>query len=352
MYRLLTYLLLLFICTANCVSPYDFDPGYTGKFLVVNGGINQLDSINKIRLTLSTAYESYSNARPVEGVDILLVNSKNESEPFYYIDEGWYYHFGQVVKVEAGESYHIEISYLSRKYKTDSQVVPHPITPDSISYISGFKDVTNRNGSVITVESIDIFINTPINVNDETSYLRWKVDESWSFVERQCGPMHIPKVCYINRELSLDEIYIYSSENVSGEYLPQNLVAEKIYPERIEFTARHYFNVVQLAIDKNAYEYWEKVVQLANPDGDIFDLPPAPLSGNVYNINDPDEVVLGYFEVASKSIARKILYRNDIDPLHVPNKEYLCSYWGGYWEVCCNCLRIEDSSLERPEYWE
>ena len=82
----------------------------------MNGGINQLDNINKIRLTLSTPYETYSNAIPIESAEIVLFNSKNESEPFYYEGEGWYAHDGGIVSVEVGESYHIEIDYLNKKY--------------------------------------------------------------------------------------------------------------------------------------------------------------------------------------------------------------------------------------------
>ncbi len=351
-HRFLSYLLLAFLCSTNCVSPYDFDPGYAGSFLVVNGGINQLDNVNRIRLTLSAPYQRFSNTSPIESAEIFLFNSKNESEAFNYESDGWYVHFGGKVDVKTGECYHIEISYLNKKFRTDPQMMPSPVTPDSISYISGLRDITNNNGRVITVESIDIFINTPINVSSETSYLRWKVDETWLLAERQCGPLHIPKACFINQELNNDEIYIYSSEKNSGNYLPRQLIAEKIYPKKIEFSSKHFFNATQLTIDKKAFEYWQKVVQLANPDGNIFDLPPAPLRGNVYNINDEDEIVLGYFEVAGKSIARRILYKNDILPLWVPQKDYLCRYDGGFWEACCNCLLLENSTTERPDYWE
>lgn len=352
MYRLLTYILLLFASSVNCVSPYNYEPEEVGSFLVVSGGINQLDAVNRIRLTWSTPYQTYSNARAIEGAQIVLVNSKNESEPFYYEEEGWYAHYGAQVPIQVGESYHIEIENLGKRYRTDIQTVPEPILADSISYHVGFNEFVNKNGSVITNEIIEVFINTPINVGGEISYLRWKTDESWSLAERSCHPLATPKVCYVNDPISIDQIFIYSTENISGDYLPQKLVGDKINPKRIEFLSKHYFNVSQLTLNKKTYEYWEKVVQLANPDGDIFDLPPAPLPGNVYNVDNKNEIVLGYFEVTGKSITRKALYRNDIDPLRVPDKDYLCSYWGGYGPICCNCLLLDGSTLERPDYWD
>lgn len=352
MHRFLTYILLIFISNVNCVSPYDYEPKEFGSFLVVSGGINQLDKVNRIRLTWSTPYQTNSNARAIEGAAIILVNSKNESEPFYYEGEGWYAHYGTQVQVIVGESYHIEIELLGDHYRTDNQKVPEPIVADSISYRAGYKDFINNNGNAITNEIIEVFINTPINAGNETSYLRWKVDESWSLAERSCNPIAIPKVCYVESPLSIDQIFIYSTENISGSYLPEKLVAEKINPRSIEFLSRHYFSVHQLSIDKQTYEYWDKVVQLANPNGDIFDLPPAPLQGNVYNVDNKNEKVLGYFEIAGKSTVRRLLYKDDIKPLRVRDKNYLCSYWGGYAAECCNCLLLEDSSLERPEYWD
>jgi len=346
------YVLLLLIAGSNCVELYDYSPDEAGSYLVVNGGITQSDQVNRIRLTKSTRYGSNANARPIESAEIFLINSNNESEPFYYEGDGIFAHYGASVKVKVGESYHIEIILGNKKYHSDPQIIPSPIVPDSISYSVGSVTTVNDFGKEISNGIIDIFINTPINLQKNNSFLRWKVDESWMFTEISCHPLVIPKTCYMTEKLELERIFIFSGNEISGNYLPRKLVAQKYIVDKAEFIEKHYFNVHQYSLPKEAYDYWEKVVQLANPSGDIFDLPPAPLNGNIYNINDKNEIVLGYFEVAAKSTVRISLFKNDIRPFQVTSKEYLCGRWSGwYGGACCNCSILKNSSYDRPDYW-
>jgi hypothetical protein len=353
MSRLTKYLLLTLIVATNCVTPYDFDAEEGGTYFVVSGGVNQLDETNSIKLSYSTKYGTNSRAQPIDDAQIVLVNSRNEKERFYYQDDGVYVHYGLQVPVLVGESYHIEIETSGKNYRTDPQRVPEPIVPDRLTYDVGYATEVNTIGNEVTRENIDIFIDTPININGEISYLRWKTDESWVFTEIQCHPLHMPKSCFMYRKLETERIFIYDSEGISGKYLERKLIAQKTIDDRVEFIERHFFNGHQYTLTRKAYEYWGKVVDLANPSGDIFDLPPAPLPGNLYNIDDPDEIVLGYFEVSSKAIARADLTQADFRPFTVNSKPYLCSYAPrtDYVEACCQCLVLPSSSTERPDYW-
>lgn len=349
--KFFTYILLILIASSNCVEPYDFVPKEAGSYLVVSGGITQSDGINRIRLTMSTPYGSNTNARIIENAEIFLIHSKNDSEPFYYEGDGYYAHYGATIIATVGESYHIEITIGNERYLSDPQILPSPVVPDSVSYSVGYTTSINEFGNEISYGNIDIFINTPINLQENTSFLRWKVDEAWMFTELRCSPLAPPKTCYMKEDLEQERIFIFSSNDISADYLSRKLVAQKRLLDKAEFIEKHYFNVLQYSLTKEAHEYWEKVVQLANPSGDIFDLPPAALYGNVYNTKDKNEIVLGYFEVAAKSTARIPLYQEDIRPFTITSKEYLCSWRGDYAGICCNCLALENSTLVRPDYW-
>ena len=351
MQRLFTYCLLLLISLTNCVEPYNFEPDEPGFYLVVSGGVNQLDNENRLRITRSTAYGSSATASPVDDATVTLIDGQNRTTSFYPEGDGFYVQFSAEMPIVVGNAYHLEIEHQGKTYRTDPQVVPVPVEADSLQFEVNYRTSINTLGNEITFENIDLFINTPINVQNEPTYLRWKSEESWAFTERKCHPLHNPKTCFMSNQLSTESIYIYSSEDVSSDYLYRELIAQKRILERMEFIEKHYFVAHQLTLTKETYDYWEKVVQLANPSGNIFDLPPAPLKGNVYNVNDREEIVLGYFEVVGKSFVKKPLYQSDILPLTVPSKDYLCSYWGGYAEVCCNCLNLPSSSVVRPEYW-
>ena len=65
-----------------------------------------------------------------------------------------------------------------------------------------------------------------------------------------------------------------------------------------------FFSVKQLSINREAYEYWEKIKIVINNQGSLFDIPPAPVFGNIANVEDRNEIVLGYFEVAKTKVTR------------------------------------------------
>jgi hypothetical protein len=353
MHRLTKYLLFSLIAATNCVTPYDFKAEEGGTYFVVSGGINQLDETNSIKLSYSTKYGTNSRAQPIDHAKVMLVNTKNQREEFFFQEDGVYIHYGMLVPVLVGESYFIEIETSGKNYRTHPQRVPEPIVPDRLTFEVGYATAVNTIGNEVTRENIDIFIDTPININGANSYLRWKTDESWVFTEIHCHPLHMPKSCFMHRKLESERIFIYDSEGISSQYLERKLIAQKTIEDRVEFIERHFFNVHQYTLTQEAFSYWKKVVDLANPSGDIFDLPPAPLPGNVYNLDDTNEIVLGYFEVASKATARVDLTPADMRPFTISSKVYLCSPWSSsdYQQICCNCLLIPNSSYERPDYW-
>ena len=98
---------------------------------------------------------------------------------------------------------------------------------------------------------------------------------------------------------------------------------------------------------QNAYNYWFEIDEIANNVGGLFDTPPATIRGNIYNINDESELVLGYFEASASSIIRVKTFRQDI-PYDIQNP---CETSWNVPEQCLNCLIIPGSTLERPDYW-
>jgi len=103
---------------------------------------------------------------------------------------------------------------------------------------------------------------------------------------------------------------------------------------------------------KEAYAYWDKVNEIAYLTGSIFDTPPAPIKGNIYNIKNEEEIVLGYFEVSSVDTLRMWTNRNDLNPLAIYdrcNDEYLYQAWND--DACRDCLVLDNASTERPYYW-
>jgi hypothetical protein len=335
----------------NCVESYDFVPAEPGRYLVVSGVISQTDEENRVVISWSTAFGTNAFVQPVEYALVTLYDEFGNSEILIHEANGSYVHYLNTIRPQTGGSYFIEILLGNKVYKCAPQTMPEPVVPDSVSIAVGTSYNLNDLGNEVSYSNMDVFINTPINTLSRTSYLRWKVDESWSFGEISCGPLHISKTCYIENNVNDDQIYLFSSEGISGAYLFGKKVVGKNITDRFQFLDRHYINVNQYTLTADAYEYWAKAKKLSYPEGSIFDLPPAALPGNVYNTQDPDELVLGYIEFSAKAVARVYLFKSDLAPFTVTSKEYQC-YWEGHYEACCECLTIKNSSTVRPDYWD
>ena len=133
------------------------------------------------------------------------------------------------------------------------------------------------------------------------------------------------------------------------------------------FGVKHYFNLIQSAINKETFDYWSRVNSLTTRQGSIFDTPPAPIPGNIKS-EDPNEQVFGFFEVADVDTTRMFLTNNDIlvwwdDPCELNGPEWLPVFSVPFEcvpclieeriveETCIYCSRLPNSSLRRPVYF-
>ncbi len=103
-------------------------------------------------------------------------------------------------------------------------------------------------------------------------------------------------------------------------------------------------------MSEDAYRYWSQVDQLVSNSGTIFDPPPAPIRSNVFNVNNPEEFVLGYFEAVSIDTVRRAFFAPDVEP---PNPlDCLYAPWRrDYPPRCLDCISVPNSTFERPDYF-
>ena len=65
--------------------------------------------------------------------------------------------------------------------------------------------------------------------------------------------------------------------------------------------------------------------QLNESGGDIFEKQPFPINSNIHNLSDPDEQVLGYFQVSAVKQKRLYIRPDDISQYNLPLYNYQCN---------------------------
>lgn len=181
-------------------------------------------------------------------------------------------------------------------------------------------------------------------------------------------------ICY--QTDTVDQITTLSTEAFSSnEYEGFKLHFVDNHSQRLMW---HYSALLKLqSLNQNAYEYWEKLKQNNKSEGGLFTKQPALIRGNMRNVTDSTEIVLGYFSVVSESTKRIVLGRvNDLTYYQVglckahiiengalfpdePRPLYLLNAWNSEGEIrpawaeieCFDCTLL-GGVLEEPEFFK
>jgi hypothetical protein len=68
-----------------------------------------------------------------------------------------------------------------------------------------------------------------------------------------------------------------------------------------------------MSISQEAYRFLRLVKQQTEISGSVFDPPPANIRGNIISLDNPEEVVLGYFIAAGESTKRIYIKGAEMD---------------------------------------
>jgi hypothetical protein len=140
----------------------------------------------------------------------------------------------------------------------------------------------------------------------------------------------------IFEDIFSDGTYIYDREiAIIPYYRAQNILVE----------------VQQLSINESAFKYFTVINDLLTENTGLNAPPPAPLFGNLFNPELPDEVVLGHFTAAAVSIRRLWIERTRIKDFPLtPDKPLTL-------EECLGCpteypcMESFSRTSKKPEGW-
>lgn len=119
-----------------------------------------------------------------------------------------------------------------------------------------------------------------------------------------------------------EKIKIFDDEFANGKFIENLEVAEVPLSSKKDILVE----LQQYSISYDAYKYYKSIKDLIENNGGLNAPLPSVLIGNLYNINDKDEIVLGRFTVASGSsksiyIPRGKLLGNEIRGPKLPQVE-------------------------------
>ncbi|MCB0619702.1 MAG: DUF4249 domain-containing protein [Saprospiraceae bacterium] len=343
--------LLITLSLSACVDSYEFDTPDDVSFLVVDGRFTLDAGPHRLRLVKTTRLRSLVEM-PVDFADVYLVDETGQRERYTQLGEGEYELNPQEISGVEGRQYWLEIELSNgSKYATHPQRMPGRLAAQAAEF--------EIDGRVL-----NIYVSTLLPAGDETLWLRWGYDEVYAFPGIVCNPFGNVSICYFYKRPVYRGITTLSTEGLTGSSLEKVKVTsdEDLRDNGQEFRGRHYYNVYQHSISEEAYEYWLKINQVTVQTGSIFDAPAAGVPGNAYNIDDPQEVVLGFFEVSNVDTVRTFILPGDIPPGTIPDFCPNINSWSQYLgyvqvfqmlpkEECCFCGTLPGDHIVKPDWF-
>jgi Domain of unknown function (DUF4249) len=293
--------LAVVLAVVGCVDPYEPDFVSTLDVLTVEGTITDLPEPQFIKLSRSTADKLTGRfgTQFVAGAQVELIVDDTRIVAFRQTAPGMY-SAPVGFKGEIGHRYQLRFQHDGKRYESSVEMMPAvvPITKVYQQFNAQSLPVTQIKGFT---SANDVYIDFQ-DPADAANYYRWQ----WKLWERQeyClvgtfQDLYCDRMCWeIIQNYEVDAASdIYSN----GRTVVGKRVAKVPYFQDIACLVE----IRQFSLTPGAYRHYKLLADQTQSTGTLTDTPPAAPVGNIKNVANDKEIVVGYFSASS---TYKMLY--------------------------------------------
>lgn len=305
-----------------CIDPYEVIVPEGPQLLTIDGMVTTGPGPHLIKLTRGDTYGSVFQGliRPVRGATVIVRDdqgrivflSEDPDEPGNYFTPASF-------SASVGRSYTLQIQLTDGKVYTSLpervESVPEIQSLDfEVVRIPVEGEINDRSGVQLVVNVVD--------PADQNNFYFWRTQESTFILktrpdfytippsetnpDREPDPKDCCDTCFQTEAANNQGVFIATDDSFNG--LSTKLPAGFIEDDGLRFNVTYRASMSQISISQEAYRFLRLVKQQAEISGSVFDPPPASIRGNMISLDDPEEVVLGYFIAGAE--ARSEVYIN------------------------------------------
>lgn len=336
----ITFVLVAACTLFTCIDPYTPELKNFESLLVVDALVTDEDRSNYVILT-RTIEKSDEDPLRVTGATVIISDDLGNSTLLTEKHAGEYRTDSLTFRGATGRTYKLSIESESGEKYESAPSFMHPVPDIDSIYFSKDQLLSEETGEM--VQGVSIFIDS----RDESAgnYYRWSYEEWWKFQapdpkvfnyinDSTIVPVsEIKQTCWANKKSDVIDIENTVLRNAGGfTKKPVLFIASE---ETNRLLIQYYVEVRQLSLSKEEYEFWDLMLQLDESGGDIFDKQPFQIFSNIHNVTNPDEQIIGWFQVSGAKLIHKYITFNEIASLDLPLYVY-------------DCERIEKGEVDYP----
>lgn len=305
--RRVNYQILLFfgilMLTSRCIEPYN-PPAINQviDILVVDGFMNTTDSTAIVKLSKAIALTDSGDPAPETNAVVRIEDENGTIFPLTEKNEGEY--VGQKLIFNQNLKHRLLITTSSQNEVASDFIELRTSPPiDSITW----RPNSRRLG-------VDIFVNTH-DSSGSTQYYQWTFKETWEYNAGHYSFLRLEKGIVLPQEKNIyrcwrtlpsTEILINSTTALQADVTRDFELTFIQFPSQ-KMARKYTIEVEQRALTKEAYAFWLQLKKTTESLGSLFDPLPSQVVGNLKDIKNPANPVLGYFSGGSITKQRKFI---------------------------------------------
>ncbi len=322
---------VLFLLSNSCISPADIDLGEVNPSLVVEGfitdqagpheiiisrvapfaGVLQGGIIERIKDAEVSLIDDLGNVTPLETVNLIKKEVFNSnpmgcSPAVTFVEGPSDFRTPEGFRGVVGRTYTLQIIVEGNTYQSTPQLMLATPVIDTIGLnfteVPSTNELTPRSGVEVSATWQDppgnTFYSWRLNgiyrINTQDRFSSSSICCLFDPVDNGASDCWIRETDVEGNVLSLSDRFFEAQRRteIVGFIEDDGLrfANRDIIPSR-----QYYVQVEQYQLSQEAFEFFDRVGVLATINGEIFDPPPLSIRGNISNVNNPDERVIGFF---------------------------------------------------------
>lgn len=316
------------VAAVGCLEKFEPTSVSPNNVLVVEGQLSDLDEPNVVKLSRTRGF-GMDDVVSEQGATVKVLENGVTEYMFEEAQPGVYVNPATDLRGQTGSTYTLDIVLANgARYKSEP-VVFKPTPPIEEVYYESERRLTDDR---TVLSGIAIFLDT-YDPSGSADYYRWEWMENWEikvpisskfdfqvFPDTVGGGYPVPKerkndICYSS---DTSRRIMVASKKLAGETGVRKFEINYVSTQDFKLKSLYGIIVRQYSLDEKGYKYWSQLKATSEALGTLFDPQPYELRGNVFNVDDVDEAVLGYFDASAVAVNSMVVARDLLEDLEYP----------------------------------
>ncbi len=303
---------LMCLLLASCVTPYDASVHEGTRRLIIEGLISTQSDRQYVQVSYSGLYMKGVDGlgTSVNAATVYVRDDKGQQFDFESIGSGRYQNKNQMKGV-VGHTYQLFVTVDGKEYVSEPELLK-PVPP--IDNLYWEYNAANK--------MIDVYIDLTDAPTPGDGYLwRWKHYEEIDI----CKPAEIRGTTVVPCKYCCTRcwniVQCHSCLNLVGDQFVNGNKIRRQLIATVPFNSQspYFLLIEQRSLTAAGFQFWNSVKAQSGSTGGPFDVAPAPILGNIRNVADATEKVLGFFGASDLVINPLWINRQDINDRPLPS---------------------------------